>query len=128
MAKANNNSSQITRGDVALGAPITGFITFLLLTWSGTLPESSPFKIYVSDVSVSIVATLSTYIITAIIAYLRFLVSIATIRFAFHVKRRSYRAILDDDIMSETAKKEAQRGLDELVITYTKQVAEAGLS
>lgn len=122
MAQESPVTNQITRSDVALGAPITGFITFALLTWSGNLPESSEWKLYVTDASVSLIAALLTYLVTTVISYARFLINLFTARFAYLMKKRSYAAILNDANTSQTAKKNAQDKLDTLVDAYTQQV------
>ncbi|MCE4934009.1 hypothetical protein [Aliivibrio fischeri] len=127
MTQENSSTNQITRSDVALGAPITGFITFALLTWSGTLPEDSEWKLYVTDASVSLIAALLTYFVTTLISYIRFLINLFTAKFSFWMKKRSYSVILNDTNMSDIAKKNAQSKLDALAETYTQQVEDVNI-
>ncbi|CAI2302340.1 hypothetical protein [Vibrio parahaemolyticus] len=118
-------SSNITKSDVALGAPITGFITFMLLTWSKTLPPDSSYSMYVSDVSISIVASASTCIISWIISWVRFAVTISTIKLSYWVKKRTYRSILDDPHSTESMKADALDKLEQESAEFTQKIFEA---
>ncbi|EKO3801250.1 hypothetical protein [Vibrio harveyi] len=120
-------SSNITKSDVALGAPITGFITFMLLTWSKTLPPDSAYTVYVSDVSISLVASASAYIVSWVISYVRFLVSISTIKISYLVKKSAYRSILCDPHSTDKMKADAQAKLEKESLKFTQKISETSL-
>ena len=73
----NHQTKGIKKSDVLSGAAITGVITFLMLTWSKTLPpDSTGIAPYVTEQTISFTAGLASYLITLALAFMRYEVNL----------------------------------------------------
>lgn len=75
--KEYQQTKGIKKTDVLSGATITGVITFVLLTWSKTLPANSAFTLYVTEQTISFTAGLASYLITLGLAFARYEISLS---------------------------------------------------
>lgn len=75
-----DGGQQLSRGiqktDVLSGAAITSVVTFLILTWTKSLPSDSTIHPYVSEQVISFTAGLVSYIVINILAFIRYEISL----------------------------------------------------
>ncbi|HAS6305821.1 TPA: hypothetical protein RQJ98_001342 [Vibrio vulnificus] len=114
----------ITKNDLILGAPFTGFLTFILLTWSAGLGDDSPWKPYITDATVSVIATMATVVFTKLVSSARFLVSLFSNWVAWKLQVKACNAVLSCPSQSEKSKIIAQKKLDDLTADYVQRVTE----
>ncbi|MGL5289688.1 MAG: hypothetical protein ACRC9N_09460 [Aeromonas sp.] len=113
----------IRKSDLFSGAVITSIITFLILTWSKTLPADSAFAPYVTEQTISFVAGLSSYFITIGLTFIQYNVSL-TLYKRDYTKKVKYL----DQIMEITTCPKAKKLLEEqkniLLIKAAKSIIE----
>lgn len=101
-------TKSIKKSDLLSGAAITGVITFVILTWSKTLPTDSAFAPYVTEQTISFVAGLASYLITIGLAFSRYEVSLI-----LHERDYTKKIKYLDQIMAITTCPEAKKSLEE---------------
>ncbi|PST85350.1 hypothetical protein C9I86_19480 [Photobacterium sp. NCIMB 13483] len=113
-----------TRSDAVLGTPITGILTFVILTWAGSLPSDYVLKPYITDVTISITASLLGLFVTFIISYMRFFIGILTKYVAHIIKIKSCNSIINKNAnISPEAKAKAQKAIDDLTLSSVNDIA-----
>ncbi|NAW59901.1 MULTISPECIES: hypothetical protein [unclassified Vibrio] len=113
-------AKSIKKSDLLSGAAITGVITFIILTWSKTLPINSAFTPYVTEQTISFVAGLASYLITLGLAFSRYEVSLILLE-RDYTKKIKYL----DQIMAITTCPEAKKSLEEQKNILLKEAAKA---
>ncbi|ANR89048.1 hypothetical protein BBB50_15330 [Vibrio cholerae 2740-80] len=71
-----NLSRGIKKTDLLSGAAITGVATFFILTWSKTLPIDSTISPYITEQTISFMAGLVSYLITLVLSFIRYEISL----------------------------------------------------
>ncbi|EKH9202477.1 hypothetical protein P3394_19365 [Vibrio parahaemolyticus] len=69
---ASNSDKAIKTTDVLSSAAITSIATFVLLTWSKTLPPDSAIASYVNEQTISFVAGLISLSVTLALSFVRY--------------------------------------------------------
>ncbi|ARR46242.1 hypothetical protein CAY59_18325 [Vibrio campbellii] len=113
-------AKSIKKSDLLSGAAITGVITFVILTWSKTLPTDSAFAPYVSEQTISFVSGLTSYLITIGLALSRYEVSLI-----LHERDYTKKIRYLDQIMAITTCPEAKKSLEEQKNALLKEAAKA---
>ncbi|WP_367989853.1 hypothetical protein AB2S62_21835 [Vibrio sp. NTOU-M3] len=110
----------IKKSDLLSGAAITGVITFVILTWSKTLPTDSAFAPYVTEQTISFVAGLASYLITIGLAFSRYEVSLI-----LHERDYTKKIKYLDQIMAITTCPETKKSLEEQKNVLLAEAAKA---
>ncbi|MBB1320445.1 hypothetical protein [Shewanella sp. SR43-8] len=118
--KEPQQSKGIKKSDVLSGAAITGVITFILLTWSQTLPSDSVFTLYVTEQTISFTAGLTSYLITLALAFFRYEISLI-----LHERDYTKKIKYLQQIMTLTTCPEAKKSLEEQRNNLLKEAAKA---
>ncbi|EGQ8503936.1 hypothetical protein BS017_RS23185 [Vibrio parahaemolyticus] len=113
-------AKSIKKSDLLSGAAITGVITFVILTWSKTLPTDSAFAPYVTEQTISFVAGLASYLITIGLAFSRYEVSLI-----LHERDYTKKIKYLEQIMAITTCPEAKRSLEEQKNVLLTEAAKA---
>ncbi|MCP1315820.1 MULTISPECIES: hypothetical protein [unclassified Halomonas] len=110
----------IKKSDLLSGATITGLLTFVILTWSKTLPPSSVFVPYVTEQTISFLAGLLSYLITLGLAFCRYEVSLV-----LHGRDYTKKIKYLDQIIAITTCPETKKSLEEKKNDLLTQAAKA---
>lgn len=113
-------SKGIKNSDLLSGAAITGLITFIILTWSKTLPSDSIYAPYVTEQTISFVAGLASYLITLGLAFCRYEISLI-----LHERDYTKKIRYLDQIILITKCPETKKTLEEQKNALLKQAAKA---
>lgn len=111
-------AKNIKKTDLLSGAAITGLVTFIILTWSKTLPSDSAISPYVTEQTISFVAGLVSYLITLGLAFSRYEVSLI-----LHERNYTKKIKYLDQIMTVTTCPEVRKSLEEQKNSLLKQAA-----
>ena len=110
----------IKKSDVLSGAAITGVITFLLLTWSKTLPSNSAINLYITEQTISFIAGLASYMITLALAFARY-----EINLILHERDYTKKIKYLEQIMMLTECPDVKKSLEEQKNNLLKAAAKA---
>ncbi|MGI2150280.1 hypothetical protein ACRN97_16940 [Shewanella baltica] len=110
----------IKKSDVLSGAAITGVLTFVLLTWSKTLPSNSVAAPYITEQTISFAAALATYLITLTLAFIRYEISLI-----LHERDYTKKIKYLEQIMTLTTCPEVKKSLEEQKNNLLKDAAKA---
>ncbi|MCR9415163.1 hypothetical protein WKI44_08845 [Vibrio alginolyticus] len=110
----------IKKSDLLSGAAITGVITFIILTWSNTMPPDSAITPYITEQTISFVAGLTSYLITLALAFCRY-----EVRLILHERDYTKKIKYLDQIMAVTTCPEAKKSLEEQRNGLLKEAAKA---
>ncbi|HHQ4543291.1 TPA: hypothetical protein ACSP10_004115, partial [Aeromonas veronii] len=89
------HTKEIQKTDILSSAAITALITFIVLTWSKTIPSDSAIFPYVTEQTISFVAGLASYLVTITLAYLRYEVRLLLYRRDYTKKIKYLDQIID---------------------------------
>ncbi|CED59828.1 putative uncharacterized membrane associated phage protein [Moritella viscosa] len=73
----------IKKSDVFTSVTLSGFLTFILLTWSKTLESSDFLHPYITEQTISFLTGITSFLLTLLFSFIRYEVS-------FIVNRREY--------------------------------------
>ncbi|MEZ9601122.1 hypothetical protein AB4232_20175 [Vibrio sp. 10N.286.46.A8] len=118
--KLPQQAKGIKKSDVLSGAAITGVTTFILLTWSKTLPSSSAVAPYVTEQTISFAAGLASYLITLALSFGRYEISLI-----LHERDYTKKIKYLEQIMTFTTCPEAKKTLEEQKNNLLKEAAKA---
>ena len=113
-------TKSIKKADLLSGAAITGLVTFILLTWSKTLPTDSNFAPYVTEQTISFLAGLASYLITLGLAFIRYEVSLI-----LHGRDYTKKIKYLNNIIAITTCPEAKKSVEEQKNVLLKKAAQA---
>lgn len=116
----SQQAKSIKKSDLFSGAAITGVITFIVLTWSKTLPSDSAFSPYVTEQMISFVAGLASYLITLGLTFSRYEISLI-----LHERDYTKKIKYLNQIIALTTCPDAKKLLEEQKNNLLKKAAKA---
>lgn len=69
-------TKEIQKSDILSSAAITAVITFVMLTWSKSIPSDSFLYPYITEQTISFTAGLASYLVTLALAFFRYEISL----------------------------------------------------
>lgn len=118
--REHQQTKGIEKTDVLSGAAISGVITFILLTWSKTLPSDSAITLYVTEQTISFTAGLASYLITLALAF-----AIYEIRLILHERDYTKKIKYLEQIMTLATCPEVKKSLEIQKNSLLKESARA---
>ena len=121
MAKAPaSNSKSIQKTDVLSSAVITSLATFILLTWSKSIPAEAAISPYVNEQLISVVAGIISVTLTLIFSLFRY-----EIKLKMHERDYTKKVKYLDQIISITTCESSKEQLETQKNTLLKDAAKA---
>ena len=117
------HTKEIQKTDILSRAAITALITFIVLTWSKTIPSDSAIFPYVTEQTISFVAGLASYLVTITLAHLRYEVRLLLYRRDYTKKIKYLDQIIDTTSCPKT-NADLERQKNTLLIAAAKAISE----
>ncbi|GGA83398.1 hypothetical protein GCM10011369_26730 [Neiella marina] len=118
----NSKQKTISKTDVLSSATLTSVTTFILLTWSKNLPETSPLAPYLKEPTIAFLSGLISCVATLVLARVRY-----RLRMIEHKRDYQDKVELLDKFINDTSCPETLEELNsirnKLTVDKAKQVA-----
>lgn len=122
----SKSSKGIKKSDVLSSAAITSLITFILLTWSKTIPHDSTLLPYVNEQTISFSAGAISFIITLALSFLRYEINLKLHERDYTKKVNCLKRLLLVTTDPET-KKSIELSINELLKASAKSISEENI-
>ncbi len=96
MSSSPQKASKLTTTDVAISAPLTGILTYILMLWTSSLPPTSPYKVLDNEIVISCCASALSFVGVGLISLLRHIFTLFFFVARFKITKITYSIIFDE--------------------------------